>query len=191
MQLWPTCFLGAYLQLCKHLRSCTRVTEQRELRLITSFFKVALTSAKGVRVWHVSCEPLRVLQGKRTSGEMLENSTHRSKCRHPISLGALGREGKPEGGSFPRCCCQHKAQSCAWAGFQPGSRSLLDHEILFYNSFNRRKDQKVSGVHWKFICLQCESAFLLSLVNQQKCNMMPPHCSSSDFKYLLLHSICW
>jgi len=34
-----------------------------------------------------------------------------------------------------------------------GSWSLMDNEIVFFNSFSRRRDQKASGVHWKFICL--------------------------------------
>lgn len=42
-------------------------------------------------------------------------------------------------------------------------------------AFNRRRDQKASGVLHRLICLHFESSLLCVLVNQQKCSRIPLH----------------
>lgn len=90
---WQMCAAGL-------LRTSSGLHSRSSMPLFFSKFLPA--PAKGVRVWHVSCKPLSTLQGERFSGEMPENSTHQSRWSHPISLSALGKEGKPETSSFPR-----------------------------------------------------------------------------------------
>lgn len=48
------------------------------------------------------CKPLSTFR-ERCSGEMPGNSTNQSRWGHPLSLGALGRERKPDNGFFLGC----------------------------------------------------------------------------------------
>lgn len=128
------------------------------------FSKFLLASAKGVRVWHVSCpwvpsrerDPLGRCQKTAPTGAGEATPFH-----WVLWGGKRNQRVAPSQDTAPGCRCKNKACSCVQSGFLCGSRSLTDDEILFFNGFHRRKDQKISGMRWKLICLHFESALLL------------------------------
>lgn len=93
----------------------------------------------------------------RCAGKMAGNSTHQSRWNHPVSLGALGRERKPESGSFlrwvPKMPLPERDMLLCMNWFSICCRSLMDNGTLFFSGLSRIRDLKFSGVHWKQIYL--------------------------------------